>query len=108
MPFAFASIWDTWNNRGDVVTSCAIITTAANKLVAELHDRMPAILLDEFHDAWLNQRTDRTVLTEMLKTFPSVRMQMYPVSITVNHPGNDSAELLVRVDAESGTTPSLF
>src|SRR6266404_8322092 len=26
MPFAFAGIWDTWSNRGDVVTSCAIIT----------------------------------------------------------------------------------
>src|SRR5258707_7078931 len=44
MPFAFAGIWDSWSNRGNVVTSCAIITTAANELVAELHDRMPAIL----------------------------------------------------------------
>src|SRR5438552_13425567 len=41
MPFAFAGIWDTWRNRGDVITSCAIITTAPNELVAELHDRMP-------------------------------------------------------------------
>jgi len=57
-PFAFAGIWDTWSNRGDVVTSCAIITTAANELVGELHDRMPAILLNEFLDARLNPRTD--------------------------------------------------
>ena len=108
MPFAFAGIWDTWSNRGDVVTSCAIITTAANELVGELHDRMPAILPDEFHEAWLYTRTDRTVLTEMLKPFPSLMMKTYPVSSSVNHPDIDRAELITRVDAETGMTLSLF
>jgi putative SOS response-associated peptidase YedK len=108
MAFAFAGIWDTWSNRGNVVTSCAIITTAANELVGELHDRMPAILLDEFHDAWLDPRTDRAVLTEMLKPFPSLMMRTYPVSSSVNSPHNDSADLLVRVDTEVGQTLSLF
>src|ERR1051326_5986407 len=27
----FAGIWDTWRNRGDVITSCAIVTTPANE-----------------------------------------------------------------------------
>jgi putative SOS response-associated peptidase YedK len=108
MPFAFAGIWDTWSNRGDVVTSCAIITTAANELVGELHDRMPAILLDEFHDAWLDPRTDRAVLAEMLKPFPSLMMKTYPVSSSVNSPDNDRADLLVRVDTEVGQTLRLF
>jgi putative SOS response-associated peptidase YedK len=108
MPFAFAGIWDTWSNRGDEVTSCAIITTAANELVGELHDRMPAMLLHEFQNPWLDLKTDRTVLTGMLKPFPSLRMKTHPVSSLVNHPENDSAELLVRVEAEAGTTASLF
>jgi putative SOS response-associated peptidase YedK len=108
MPFAFAGIWDTWSNRGDVITSCAIITTAANELVGELHDRMPAILLHEFHDAWLNPKTDRAVLKEMLQPFPSLMMKTYPVSCSVNYPENDSADLLVCVDAEVGQTLSLF
>ena len=107
MPFAFAGIWDTWRNRGDLITSCAIITTAANELVGELHDRMPAILLHD-HDAWLDLRTDRTVLTEMLKPFPSLMMKTYPVSSSVNSPDNDTADLLVRVDSEVGQTLSLF
>ena len=108
MPVAFAGIWDTWSNRGDVVTSCAIITTAANELVAELHDRMPAILLDDFHGAWLDPTTDRAILTRMLKPFPSLRMKTYPVSSSVNSPDNDRADLLVRVDTEAGQTLSLF
>jgi len=106
--FAFAGIWDTWSNRGDVVTSCAIITTAANDLVGELHDRMPAILLPDFQDAWLDQKTNRAVLTEILKPFPSARMKTHPVSSNVNSPDNDSANLLVPVDAEMGTTARLF
>ncbi len=108
LPFAFAGIWDTWSNRGDVVTSCAIITTAANESVGELHDRMPAILLDEFHNAWLDPRTNRTVLTEMLKPFPSLMMKTYPVSSSVNSPDNDRPDLLVRLDTEVGQTLSLF
>src|SRR5437588_2200460 len=108
MPFAFGGIWDTWGNRGDVVIACAIITTAANELVGELHDRMPAILLHESQDAWLDPRTDRTVLTEMLKPFPSLMMRTYPVSSSVNSPDNDRADLLVRVDTEAGQTLSLF
>jgi putative SOS response-associated peptidase YedK len=108
MPFAFAGIWDTWSNRGDVVTTCAIITTAANELVAELHDRMPAILLAKFHDAWLDPTTDRAVLTGMLKPFPSLRMKTHPVSSSVNSPDNDMPDLLVRVDIEVGQTLSLF
>ena len=108
MPFAFAGIWDTWSNRGEVLTSCAIITTAANELVGELHDRMPAILPHEFHAAWLDPKMDRAVLTEMLKPFPSLMMKTHPISSVVNSPDNDTPDLLARVDVEVGQTLSLF
>jgi putative SOS response-associated peptidase YedK len=108
MPFAFAGIWDTWSSRGDVVTSCAIITTAANELVDELHDRMPAILRPEYYDVWPNPKTDHAKLKELLTPLPASKMKMHPVSSAVNHPENDNVDLLVRVDAEIGTTPSLF
>jgi len=48
------------------------------------------------------------VLRKMLAPFPSPKMKSHPVSSAVNYPENDSAELLVRVDAEAGTTASLF
>lgn len=109
MPFAFAGIWDSWSNRGgNVVTSCAIITTAANELVGQLHDRMPAILRHELQDAWLDSKTDRAALTEMLKPFPSLRMKTHPVSSAVNSPDNDTRDLVCRVDVEVGQTLSLF
>lgn len=91
-----------------MVNSCAIITTEANELVAELHDRMPAILLYEFHDEWLEQKTDRAVLTRMLNPFPWLKMKTHPVSSSVNSPDNDKPDLIARVDVEVGQTLSLF
>ena len=107
-PVMFAGVWDTWRNRGELITSCAIITTAANELVAELHDRMPTILSLEFQDVWLSAKTTRNDLLRMLVPFPASEMKMYPVSATVNSPENDRVDLLAKVDPEIGQTLSLF
>lgn len=107
-PIMFAGIWDTWRNRGEVVTSCAIITTPANELVVELHNRMPAMLLPEFCDLWLDPRTDRAQLKKVLIPFPASKMTSYPVSTAVNHPDNDNSDLVASVDPEIGKTLSLF
>jgi putative SOS response-associated peptidase YedK len=107
-PVMFAGIWDTWRNRGEVTTSCAIITTEANELVAELHDRMPAVLPTEVQELWLDRRTNRVELQEILRPYPSSRMKTYPVSRSVNSPDYDAADLITQVDVEVGSTLSLF
>ena len=107
-PFAFAGIWDQWNNGEQLVTSCAIITTAANELVGPLHDRMPAILQTESCDLWLSPKTEPTLLKKLLMPFPAQKMKSHPVSSAVNYPENDNSDLVTRTDAEVGTTPSLF
>ena len=107
-PVMFAGIWDSWRNHGRTITSCAIITTTANELVSELHGRMPAILLRECEDSWLNPKTNRVELLRMLSPFPASEMKMHPVSNTVNSPDNDTADVLIRVDTEVGQTLSLF
>ena len=107
-PFSFAGIWDQWGNGEQLVTSCAIITTAANELVGPLHDRMPAILLPESYDLWLSPKTDPALLKKVLMPFPTQEMKAHPVSSAVNYPENDNDQLITRVDVEVGTTPSLF
>ena len=40
--FAFAGIWDRWKNpERELVETCSIITTSANALLSDIHDRMP-------------------------------------------------------------------
>ena len=104
----FAGIWDNWSNGGELITSCAIITTPANELVAELHNRMPAILHPEHQDAWLDPKTSTAELLRMLAPVPASEMKTYPVSSNVNSPQNDTVDLLARVDVEVGQTLSLF
>jgi putative SOS response-associated peptidase YedK len=45
-PFRIAGIWENWKepSSGEWIRTFAIITTDANELVAEIHDRMPVIL----------------------------------------------------------------
>ena len=56
---AMAGIWDHWQGEdGQVIESCSIITTEANKLMIEIHDRMPVILNKNDLETWLNPDLD--------------------------------------------------
>src|SRR5262249_29797194 len=73
-PFAFAGLWEHWENgEGHKITSCAIITCEANDVVRRIHQRMPVILPPEIYDAWLSGNAG----TEVLKPFPSNLMKTY-------------------------------
>ena len=92
--FAFAGLYDTWSSpEGQLLRSCAIVTTVPNELMASIHDRMPVILAEEAEDAWLDlANADSEVLRSLLRPFPAAAMEALPVSTSVNSPGNDSAE----------------
>ena len=47
-PFAFAGLWDRWRAQdGATLYSCTILTTKPNRLLADVHNRMPVILPPE-------------------------------------------------------------
>jgi putative SOS response-associated peptidase YedK len=84
-PFAFAGLWEEWEREGEVIESCAIITTSANDLMAEFHDRMPVILDPKDYDLWLDpQLQDPRLLEPLLRPCPSGELIVHPVSRVVN------------------------
>jgi len=93
-PFAFAGIWDVWQQDGVPVNSCAIVTTMANELLATIHDRMPVILPEAAQDQWLNQESDPRDLKGLLDPWPASTMKSYPVGTKVNYPQNDEEDLI--------------
>jgi putative SOS response-associated peptidase YedK len=107
-PFAFAGVWDEWKKDGVLIKSCAIVTTGANELVEPIHDRMPVILAEESYKLWLDPRTPPSELKNLLLPFPGAAMKSHPVGSNVNYPTIDNDDLIRRVDAEPGTTRSLF
>ncbi len=89
-PFAFAGLWEDWEREGEVIQSCAIITTEANDLMSEFHDRMPVILNPRDYDLWLDPDVqDPTLLEPLLRPYPSDEMEVYPVSRLVNDPRHE-------------------
>lgn len=88
--FAFAGIWDCWKDK---VFSCSIITTAPNKKIKAIHDRMPVILPKAAEAKWLKGE-DVTAVLKLLKSFDEKGMDAYEVSTLVNSPSNTSADIL--------------
>lgn len=83
-PFAFAGLANE--------TSCAILTTAPNELVASIHDRMPVILLPELESLWLDQ--DAQDVSPAFAPYPAAAMTAYAVSRRVNNPRTDDPECI--------------
>jgi putative SOS response-associated peptidase YedK len=84
-----------WRRGDDVIDSCAIITTDANDLMRDIHDRMPVILSPHDYDLWLdNEFDDRRHLESMLRPHDADEMIAYPVSTLVNSPRNDSPKCI--------------
>ena len=84
-PFAFAGLWSAWRADGDhTLRTCAIVTAAANLVVAPLHDRMPVILDRESERAWLDPCTPTAALPDILRSIPSSEIAVRPVGGAVN------------------------
>jgi putative SOS response-associated peptidase YedK len=93
-PFAFAGLWENWQN-GEEIRSATIITTDANDLMDEIHHRMPVILHPEDYAMWLDPDFDeKEPLTTLLKPYPADVMEAYAVSRRVNKPSNNEPSVL--------------
>lgn len=98
--FSLAALYDTWiSPNGEKISTCTIITTEPNRLVADIHDRMPVILHEEDEETWLNRNNQNAEqLMSLLKPFPAENMEAYPVSPAVGNVKNDSKELIKPVN----------
>ncbi|WP_189037478.1 SOS response-associated peptidase [Streptomyces daqingensis] len=89
-------------------TTCTVVTTDAEtaplagdsgedgpKSLAEIHPRMPLMLLPEVWDAWLDPaRRSQEELRALLEPPPPGTMRAYPVSTEVSNVRNNGPELL--------------
>lgn len=94
-PFAFAGLWQLEEDeKGNRIPHSVIITTEPNSIVEDIHDRMPAILLPDLEQVWLNPDNDSETAIKALRPYPAQKMVSYPISTLVNKPSNDSAEII--------------
>jgi len=92
-PFGLAGLWERWEKGGEPVESCTILTTDANELMEQIHERMPVIIPPDQYGLWLDPRCqDAEKLAMLLRPHPSKDMLAYRVSTVVNNPKNDGVK----------------
>jgi putative SOS response-associated peptidase YedK len=103
-PFAFAGLWSIWHaDEARTLRTCTILTTAANRAIAPLHDRMPVILAPGHERDWLDLDAPPDRLHELLIGMPARHTELSEVSFAVNDVRNDGPECL---DPPAGDTPA--
>jgi len=93
-------LWENWKDpvSGEWIRTFAVITTDANELVADIHDRMPAILAPEDNTRWLGDEPDPR---DLMRPFPAGMMRMWPISTRVNKPENDDPAIIEPIELGS-------
>jgi putative SOS response-associated peptidase YedK len=108
-PFAFAGLRTAWRDPsdpdGELLRSCAIVTTAANPVVAHIHPRMPVILDPADEQEWLDPGTPPGRLEQMLHALPNELTHARPVSKAVNDARCDAPECLAPAGVGGDESP---
>jgi len=96
-PFGIAGLWENWREpaSGEWIITFAVITTDANEMVADIHDRMPAILAPGDYPRWLSDEPDPR---DLMRPYPASLMRMWPISTRVNKPKNDEPSIVEPIE----------
>lgn len=92
-PFALAGLWE----HNEIVPegpleTFTILTTQANAMIKELHDRMPVIIPDDAIERWLNPAAPD--IRDLLAPYPADTMQRTPVSDYINDATHEGAQCI--------------
>ena len=83
-----------WGTPEREILTFTILTTHANFLMKDIHERMPVIIPPEHYKTWLDpQLADVSKIQTLIGPYPEQLMEAYPVSTRVNSPMNDTPDL---------------
>jgi putative SOS response-associated peptidase YedK len=91
----FAGLWERWSPEdAEPVYTYTILTTAANRFMQGLHERMPVLIAPEKREQWLDPKAKPDDLVPLLDPAPEGVLTAHPVSTLVNAPANDTPECI--------------
>ena len=98
-PLTFAGVWDRWTDRdtGEVVESCAVVTTEPNALMADIHDRMPVVVGPDEREIWLGGSPDDA--RHVMRPYDPDAMRAWPVNAAVGDARTDGPECIAPLAA---------
>lgn len=97
-PFGMGGLVECREGLARIETTIAILTTNANPLVAEIHDRMPVIVRPEDYDRWLDPKNrDVESLLPFTGPYPERLMEAYRIDRRINRADAEGPELIAKV-----------
>ena len=104
-PLAFAGLWETWiGPNGEEMETATIVTTRANRPLADIHERMPVIVAPDAFNLWLDcANVDAETAAALIAPAPDDLLEAYEVSTAVNRTANDNPKLIERDLTPIGT-----
>ena len=91
--FAMGGVWNTWSSQAaDIELTYVELTVAPNKLVGEIHNRMPLLIDEPEWETWLSGPPGEA--GGLVRTNPMQGFIRYPVGPSVNSVHNDSPALI--------------
>lgn len=104
-PLAFAGLWETWiGPNGEEMETATIVTTRANRPLADIHERMPVIVAPDAFNLWLDcANVDAETAVALIAPAPDDLLEAYEVSTAVNRTANDNPKLIERDLTPIGT-----
>lgn len=94
--FAFAGLWEHWENEQQSIDSCTIITTHANQDMSSIHDRMPVIIPVDKYTTWLSGNNSASLLVPAEEGY----FHSYAVDRFVNSPAHNSEKCITAVNID--------
>lgn len=97
----FAALMETWHAAdGSEVDTGAILTTASNETIGNIHHRMPVVISRENFAEWLDCRShEPRDVAHLLQPAATDLFEAIPVSKAVNKVANSGPELQNRVES---------
>ncbi len=103
--FAVAGIWEKWlSPNKELIYTFSVITQSANQLMEPIHDRMPAILLAEQEQLWLDSSLSAIDALQLIQPYPDDAMKAYTVSNRVNKVAANDSDLIIEVPYKAPPT----
>ena len=81
-PLVFGGVWQEWGYEGEIIKTCAIVTTASNSKLSSIHHRLPLVLERNNWGFWLGEEGHGA--SALMRPTSDETLKAYRVSKNIN------------------------
>ena len=91
-PLVFGGVWQEWGYEGEIIKTCAIVTTASNSKLSGIHHRLPLVLERNNWGFWLGEEGHGA--SALMRPTADETLKAYRVSKNINSNRSSGPDLI--------------